>query len=174
MPEDVTLIISPQTLIKEDKGAQLVADGEVQDFSGYHYDLSRNRAEAGTTAETDTPDTATTAAPVNGTGEVSTEPVSTEPVTTEPAINYGDVNGDGAVDSLDASEILVHYASLSTGDKGTITGKAAKAADIDSDGKIDSNDASAVLAYYAYLSTSDTYIAILDFMKDCAVAKTEE
>jgi len=171
VPEDVTLIISPKTLITEDKGVQLVADGEVKDFSGYHYDLSRNRAEASTTAPSDTPDTVTTVAA--GTGS---EPASTEPVSTEPAVNYGDVNDDGAVDSLDASVILAHYASLSTGGgNGEITGTAAKAADIDADGKIDANDASAVLAYYAYLSTSDKFIAILDFMKDYAVVqKTEE
>lgn len=166
VPEDVILVIEPQTLITEKNGARITADGEVKDFSGYNYDLSKDRAEALTTAPAETPgtpDTATTAAET-----------PTEPATTEPAVNYGDVNEDGAVDSLDASLILVHYAALSTGDAGVIDEKLTAAADLDKDGKIDANDASAVLAYYAYLSTSDVYIAILDFMKDYVPAEKTE
>jgi hypothetical protein len=75
---------------------------------------------------------------------------------TPPAEDYipGDVNGDGMVDSNDATALLEEYARTSTGGEPTFTEKQKKAADVDGNGMCDSADASGVLAYYAYISTT--------------------
>lgn len=65
----------------------------------------------------------------------------------------GDVNGDGKVDSSDASLVLAEYAQLSTGKNSVLSETAAKLADLNKDGKIDSSDASMILAYYSHVST---------------------
>ena len=65
-------------------------------------------------------------------------------------VEAGDVNCDGIIDAVDASDILSDYANAST-DKKTILNK--QLADYNNDGKVDAVDASAVLAEYARLST---------------------
>lgn len=71
----------------------------------------------------------------------------------EKAAGAGDVNGDGKVDSSDASLVLAEYAQLSTGKNSVLSETAAKLADLNKDGKIDSSDASMILAYYSHVST---------------------
>ncbi len=68
----------------------------------------------------------------------------------------GDVNGDGMVDSSDASLVLTEYALLSTGKNGTFSESVKKLADLNKDGITDSSDASLILAYYAHVSTGGT------------------
>lgn len=65
----------------------------------------------------------------------------------------GDVNGDGLVDAVDATQVLIHYAHLSTDRNGTIDNDKLPLADYNDDGFIDSVDATAILIYYAKLST---------------------
>lgn len=66
----------------------------------------------------------------------------------------GDANANGAIDSVDASLVLFHYADISTGGDG-ILGKAINDySDANSDGIIDSIDASRILEIYAERSTS--------------------
>lgn len=65
----------------------------------------------------------------------------------------GDVNGDGRVDSVDASAVLAEYALISSGKKGSFTAEQAAAADWNGDGNTDSVDASAILAEYARLQS---------------------
>lgn len=65
----------------------------------------------------------------------------------------GDVNKDGLIDSVDASEVLSEYASLSTDNVSTFTIEQTNASNINMDEFTDSVDASAILDYYAYLST---------------------
>ena len=65
----------------------------------------------------------------------------------------GDANGDGKIDSKDASLILVEYAKLSTDGVSSFSDAQKAAADVNKDGKTDAKDASALLAYYSYLST---------------------
>lgn len=67
--------------------------------------------------------------------------------------NRGDVNGDGKVDSVDASTVLAEYARLSSGGKGRFTEEQSRAADWNGDEKVDSVDASAILAEYARVQT---------------------
>jgi len=63
---------------------------------------------------------------------------------------YGDINGDGKIDKLDASAILRAYYSYATYD-----GVYKEAADINKDGKIDKLDVLAVLRdYYGYAKIS--------------------
>jgi len=69
------------------------------------------------------------------------------------AIELGDVNNDGIEDASDASEILIAYALLSTGQSTGWTDEQNNCADVNHDGKIDSSDASSVLIYYTYKST---------------------
>ena len=65
----------------------------------------------------------------------------------------GDVDCNGKVDAKDASLILVHYSSLSTGGKDVIKGTIKKLADFNSDNEIDARDASGILMYYSQMST---------------------
>ncbi|PWJ11794.1 dockerin type I domain-containing protein [Ruminococcus flavefaciens] len=71
----------------------------------------------------------------------------------EPAYTMGDINDDGAVDSVDASAVLSYYAKISTDKEGGFDDRQRKAADVDRNSVIDAIDASNILAYYAYLST---------------------
>lgn len=64
----------------------------------------------------------------------------------------GDVNKDGYVDAVDASNVLTAYANLSSGKDSGLTGAAAAAADVNGDKMIDAVDASNILAYYASIS----------------------
>ena len=63
--------------------------------------------------------------------------------------NPGDVNGDGVIDSSDASDILADYAVTSSGGVSTLD---KDIADVNKDKQTDSSDSSLILAYYAYIS----------------------
>lgn len=65
----------------------------------------------------------------------------------------GDADGDGLVNSNDASKVLEQYSLLQTGKNPTLTDSQFKACDINYDNAIDSSDASAILSYYAFTST---------------------
>ena len=66
---------------------------------------------------------------------------------------FGDPNGNGKIDSSDASFVLGVYAILATGGDAGLEEEQIKAADVNRDGKIDSKDASIMLSYYSYTST---------------------
>lgn len=57
----------------------------------------------------------------------------------------GDVNGDGVVDTVDASLILKEYANISSGGEPTLD---PAVADVNKDGAVDSSDHSYVMDYY--------------------------
>ncbi len=61
----------------------------------------------------------------------------------------GDVNFDGAINAVDATALLQHYARIIT-----LSDKALKAADVDFSGTVTSTDATLILQYYAKLITS--------------------
>lgn len=69
------------------------------------------------------------------------------------AYTKGDVNGDGFIDAVDATSVLVEYAGNSTGGSGTFTERQKLSADVNDDGFIDAVDATQILVYYAQLST---------------------
>ncbi len=71
----------------------------------------------------------------------------------EPASVKGDVNGDGAIDSSDASLVLGEYAAVQTGSASSFTESQKIAADVNEDGDVSATDASAILAYYADAAT---------------------
>lgn len=92
----------------------------------------------------------------------------------EEMYGLGDCNGDGIIDATDATDILVYYAAISTGEKTDWSEEQTFAADINSDGQIDSSDSSSILAYYSYISTSDSYENIysyIDLTKDFKTAE---
>ena len=63
IPEDLMLVIVPDTIINVNNGCKLIAKGEVKDFSGYDYDLSGNgpiSSKITTTSVTTTVTTTTT------------------------------------------------------------------------------------------------------------------
>lgn len=68
------------------------------------------------------------------------------------SVLLGDINNDGIIDAVDASEILSVYAVSSTGANISLTDKQLKNADVDYNGTVDAVDASSVLSYYAYTS----------------------
>ena len=120
---------------------------------------------AATTATTaaETKPAATTATTAAETKPAATTADETQvPVETTPAGNLGDINGDGMIDSNDASVVLEDYAKASTGGESDID---KTVGDINGDGIVDSNDASIILAYYAAVSTGKD-IKLEDFLTE--------
>lgn len=68
-------------------------------------------------------------------------------------LNYGDVNGDGFIDAVDASIVLAEYAAISVGSPSTFKNGQKNLADMNRDGFIDAVDASIILSIYASNST---------------------
>ncbi len=84
--------------------------------------------------------------------------------------SMGDCNDDGAVDAVDASEILGYYAAKSTGTAMNWEQARIDAADVNDDGNVDAVDASEILSFYAYKATGGKnnigkYLTILDSIK---------
>ena len=78
------------------------------------------------------------------------------------SILLGDVNCDGIIDAVDASNVLKHYAYISTDQKGEFTDVQKSVADVNNDGEINAVDSSNILAYYAYVSTSNDAIKTME------------
>ena len=74
----------------------------------------------------------------------------------EPYTKKGDVDGNGMVNAVDATLVLVHYADLSTGGKGTIEPEKISVADYNGDGIVDAVDATRILIHYSKVSTHIT------------------
>ena len=74
--------------------------------------------------------------------------------------SLGDIDGDGYIDSADATQVLIEYSATQTGEASTLD-KAV--ADVNYDGFTDSADASAILQYFAYTQTGGTD-SITDFL----------
>ncbi len=77
----------------------------------------------------------------------------------------GDVDGNGEINAVDASQILKHYALISTSKKGIFNKLQELAADINGDGQINPVDVSPVLAYYAFASTIiEVFLSFEDYV----------
>ena len=63
-------------------------------------------------------------------------------------LTTGDLNGDGIIDSSDASLILRHYANISIGLAGVLTDEQLSFADVNGDGIVDAFDAQLIISYY--------------------------
>ena len=63
--------------------------------------------------------------------------------------SVGDVNGDGIINSKDATMILIAAAKQGTGRETELTASQQKAADVNGDGKINASDATVILRYAA-------------------------
>ena len=74
------------------------------------------------------------------------------------AVSAGDVNGDGAVDNLDAVLVLGEDAA-----EGSLNGEQLAAADVTGDGKVNNLDASLILKVDAGLAALDKYAGTLNF-----------
>jgi len=78
--------------------------------------------------------------------------------------SLGDVNGDGFVDSSDASAVLSYYAKISTCGADTFSARQKKAGDVNTDNTIDSADASSILSYYSFIATGGN-MTMTEYMK---------
>ena len=82
----------------------------------------------------------------------------------------GDTNGDGIINAVDASKVLIMYTEISAG--GEITdSQVFEVCDINKDGKINAVDASLILAYYANLAadpdlTFDAFLKSINIKVD--------
>ncbi|MDE6707334.1 MAG: hypothetical protein K2K06_04765 [Oscillospiraceae bacterium] len=74
------------------------------------------------------------------------------------AITLGDVNGDSNIDALDATDILIHSASVGAGNGGTLLGEALTSSDVNGDGIVDAVDATEILIYSAEIGAGNKYI----------------
>ena len=121
------------------------------------------------TTTTTKPTTTTTKATTTTTKPTTTAPVTTAVTTTTTAkpVRYmlGDVDGNGEINAVDASQILKHYALISTSKKGIFNKLQELAADINGDGQINPVDVSPVLAYYAFASTIiEVFLSFEDYV----------
>ena len=113
-----------------------------------------------TTTTSNDKTTTTTVTDINETTSTTTSPV------TQPDYTLGDVNNDGKINAVDASNVLAYYARISTNQEGGYTEEQKLAADVDHDGRINAVDASNILAYYAYVSTTkETPMSMEEYMK---------
>ena len=113
-----------------------------------------------TTTTSNDKTTTTTVTDINETTSTTTSPV------TQPDYTLGDVNNDGKINAVDASDVLAYYARISTNQEGGYTEEQKLAADVTHDGSINAVDASNILAYYAYVSTTKgTPMSMEEYMK---------
>lgn len=68
-------------------------------------------------------------------------------------LTKGDINGDKAINSIDASEVLTEYANVSAGRASRFTTSQKTAADMNGNGKVEAVDASIILSIYATNAT---------------------
>lgn len=68
----------------------------------------------------------------------------------------GDIEDNGTVDAVDASNALSAYAKVSTGGVSGLTDVQEKAADVNANGAVDAVDASIILTYYAKVATGSS------------------
>ena len=112
--------------------------------------------------------TTTTTAPVTSTTTTTAAdepPVTTTTQTEVPETGgFGDFDGNGVINAVDASYILSLYAELSTSDRQATEAEKATN-DVNKDGKVNAVDASYVLSYYAYISTNKK-ISIEEYLEN--------
>ena len=68
-------------------------------------------------------------------------------------LEKGDVNGDKAINAIDASEVLTEYANVSSGRGSHFSAAQITAADMNTNGTVDAVDASIILGIYASNAT---------------------
>ena len=85
-------------------------------------------------------------------------------------LNFGDINSDGIINAVDASGILVLYASINSGEI-ELTEDDISHCDINGDKLINAVDASSILRYYAYISGGYS-TTLPEFMSDSFVPET--
>ena len=126
-----------------------------------------------TSTSTSTTQTSTSTSTTQTSTSVSTIQTTTNPVikTITPSVSteyvLGDIDGNGMIDSIDASVVLRTYSELSVSQDSGLTDEQKKLADVNSDGRIDASDSSIILSYYSFLSSGgdmlfEQYILTLD------------
>lgn len=83
----------------------------------------------------------------------SMNPIITNAVMDKNNVVIGDINGDGKIDSSDATDILQEYSALSVNSHYFSSPTQTFLADITADNKVDASDATEVLNIYADLSS---------------------
>ncbi|MDE6656962.1 MAG: hypothetical protein K2J88_00055 [Oscillospiraceae bacterium] len=83
--------------------------------------------------------------------------VSTSSALRADALTLGDANGDSDINASDASDVLIHSASIGAGNGGTLFDEALTSADVNGDGFVDSADASEILVYAAETGAGNSY-----------------
>ena len=66
---------------------------------------------------------------------------------------FGDANGDGVIDAVDAALVLSVYAKIQTGKEFNLSEAQFVAMDVDKNKVIDGADAAGILSYYSYVQT---------------------
>ena len=129
----------------EDSTAEQLAADNNYKFNALPKPVTTTTTSTTTTAKATATSTTTTAkAPATTT--------TTKPA--EPKYILGDVDGNGAINAVDASIVLQYYANTSIKKDGGLTKEQVTASDVNKDGKADAVDASIILSYYAYCGTT--------------------
>ena len=108
---------------------------------------------------TDPPTDPVTVPPTDPVTEPPTDPVTdppTDPVTqpNEKEYSLGDVDGNGRINTIDATKVLREVSLLANNKPGAFNDKQWIAADLNFDGRINVTDATLVMRYCAYLANN--------------------
>lgn len=82
-----------------------------------------------------------------------------------PELEFGDINSDGLIDSVDATAVRIEYAAISADKDSTMTDAQKKSSDVNGDGFTDSVDATIISMYYAKVSAGGT-ITFAEFVEN--------
>lgn len=80
----------------------------------------------------------------------------TVPISAQAALSLGDVNGDQAVDSSDAADLLIALANIGAGMDSGLSEEQLAVADVDGDGAYTAADATITLQYAAFIGAGGT------------------
>lgn len=133
------------------EAAGIPSDFEMMDYA---YDIAKQ-------LETDYPDAIAFAQPEFTVAENQGEIVFSGSSAWD---GIGDVDADGAINSVDAASVLVSAASVGSGSGSTLDADALKSADINADGLVDAVDAASILVYAARVGSGES-IRIVDVLK---------
>lgn len=147
IPDDLTLIIVPETKIKNNNGCKFIAKGEVRDYSGYNYDFSGNGPITSNVSTTTAMTTITTTTVI---------PSSSNTTVSQSTTIHQSVSTTSNTNTTISPKTTVTYTTSTTTTTTPSIPEQHKniLGDVNNDGQINASDASSVLSYYAMISTN--------------------
>lgn len=147
IPDDLTLIIVPETKIKNNNGCKFIAKGEVRDYSGYNYDFSGNDPITSNVSTTTAMTTITTTTVIPSSSNTTVSQSTTIPQSVSTTSNTNTTISPKTTVTYTTSTTTTTTPSIPEQHKNIL-------GDVNNDSQINASDASSVLSYYAMISTN--------------------